>query len=109
MNRITGFVENVEPYFETALCSLVPLLLGAGIKVKVLESMSAGVPVLTNNIGIEGIPAKDGLEYLHCETADDYISAITKLAGDEKLRNLLSENGRKFIKETFDYERDSYI
>ena len=45
--HITGFVEDVRPYFSKALCLVVPLLLGAGIKIKVLEGMSAGVPILT--------------------------------------------------------------
>lgn len=54
---VTGFVEDVTPYFEKSLCLVAPLVLGAGIKVKILEAMSAGIPILTNAIGIEGISA----------------------------------------------------
>lgn len=77
---VTGFVEDVSSYFSTAMCLAAPLVLGAGIKVKILEAMSAGVPVLTNDIGIEGIPASDGKEYFNCKTAIDYANIINKLA-----------------------------
>ncbi|MBR4599387.1 MAG: glycosyltransferase, partial [Treponema sp.] len=106
---ITGFVKDARPYFETALCSVVPLLLGAGIKIKVLESMSAGIPVLTNAIGIEGIPAKNKVDYLHCETAQDYISSITELADNYEMQKSLSENARNFISRNFNYQNDSYV
>ena len=59
---ITGFVDEPESYFASSLCFVAPLLIGAGIKVKVLEALSSGIPVLTNEIGIEGIPAKNGEE-----------------------------------------------
>lgn len=77
---ITGFVEDINPYFEKAMCFVAPLVLGAGIKVKVLEALSSGVPVLTNNIGIEGIHAQDGEEYFHCEKPEEYANVIFDIA-----------------------------
>lgn len=74
--HITGFVDDIRPYFESAMCFVAPLILGAGIKVKILEALSSGIPVLTNKIGIEGIPAHNGREYLHCETAEEYENSI---------------------------------
>ena len=64
---VTGFVKEISKYFEQSLCLVAPLVLGAGIKIKVLEAMSAGLPVLTNQIGIEGIPAQNGIHYYYCE------------------------------------------
>ena len=106
---ITGFIKDVTPYFETSLCSVVPLLLGAGIKIKVLESMSAGIPVLTNAIGIEGISAKNKIEYLHCESPEDYISSISELANNYEMQKSLSENARDFMSRSFNYHNDSYV
>ena len=80
--HITGFVDSIDFYFSNCIALVVPLLLGAGIKVKVLEAMSAGVLVLTNDIGIEGIPAKDGEHYFHCESATDYKNLLNKLEID---------------------------
>lgn len=80
---ITGFVERFDGFFESGLCFVAPLFKGAGVKVKTIEALSAGIPILTNNIGIEGIPAKDGVSYFHCETANDYEKIIRKLINKE--------------------------
>lgn len=99
---ITGFVDDITPYFAESLCLASPLLLGAGIKIKILEALSAGIPVVTNSIGAEGINLTDGVNYLHCEDPDDYVNAINKLSNDLELRNRLSENGKLHIAKNFD-------
>lgn len=58
-------------------------ILGAGAKIKVLESLSAGIPVLTNAVGIEGIQAKDGEEFFHCVTEEDYEKCIRRILDGE--------------------------
>lgn len=98
---IKGFVEEVKPYFEACLCLVAPLLLGAGIKIKILEAMSAGMPVITNEIGAEGIDLTDGINYLYCSKAQEYIEAIERLKADVKLRNMISRNARQHILENF--------
>lgn len=94
--HITGFVDDIKPYFETAMCFAAPLVLGAGIKVKILEALSSGIPVLTNDIGIEGIPAQNKCEYLHCETAEDYENIIRAIYSHQLDVNEISNNARKF-------------
>ena len=103
--EVTGFVDSVAPYFENCLCMASPLLGGAGIKVKILEALSAGVPVLTNQIGIEGIPAKDGREYYHCELAEDYEHRIRQLLADPEAEQTMSEAARTFIVSHYDLGR----
>jgi len=82
--HITGFVEAIDPFFKKSLCLVAPLVLGAGIKVKVLEGLSAGIPVLTNSIGIEGIPAKKNTDYFFCQTPNDYAEVIRRLVNNNK-------------------------
>lgn len=95
--HITGFVEDIKPYFESSMCFVAPLLLGAGIKVKILEALSSGIPVLTNNIGIEGIPVCDKNEYLHCETAEEYENSI-RLIFEKKIDvNQIESNAKRFM------------
>lgn len=101
---VTGFVEDVVPYFERCLCLTAPLVLGAGIKVKVLEAMSAAVPVLTNDIGIEGIEAQDGRDYFHCDQAGEYVDKIIALGEDAELVRQIGQNGRRYVEEHFDLE-----
>lgn len=106
---VTGFVEDIRPYFQSALCMVAPLVMGAGIKIKVLEGLSAGIPVLTNNIGIEGIPAKNGIDFLYCKTPDEYISSILRLIQDNNFAQRLGKNAKIFISENYDYDKDALM
>jgi glycosyltransferase involved in cell wall biosynthesis len=104
---VTGFVEDVATYFENALCLVAPLVLGAGIKIKVIESLSAGLVVLTNSIGIEGIPAKDNTEYFYCESPEQYLDIIKKLKRKEIDSKTISSNAKDFIKNNFNFEKSA--
>lgn len=105
--KLTGFVLQVNPYFEKAVCMVAPLVLGAGIKVKIIEALCGGVPVITNSIGIEGIFAKNGEEYIHCETPEEYVQSIKSILEGTIDINILSENARKFIEKHFDLEKSA--
>lgn len=102
--EITGFVEDVSLYFKSCMCMVVPLQMGAGIKIKVLEGMSAGIPVLTNDIGIEGIYAQDKKEFLYCQQPEDYICSINKLLENNTEAKKIGENAREFIKNNFNMD-----
>ncbi|RKM54446.1 glycosyltransferase [Butyrivibrio sp. X503] len=104
---ITGFVEDIEPYLASSLCLAAPLVLGAGIKVKVLTCMAAGIPVCTNDVGIEGIPAEEGKHYLHCEDKNEYADAIKKLYENNSYAEEIAINARKLIDDKFDYHKSS--
>lgn len=105
---LTGFVDDPSIYFSKAYAMIVPLLTGAGIKIKTIEGLASGIPVISNNTGIEGIPARDNIEYLHCETANEWISAIIRIIDDKKLRDKLIVNAKVVISEHFKLE-ESYI
>jgi glycosyltransferase involved in cell wall biosynthesis len=91
--KIIGFVDEIDKWFASAMCFVSPLTLGAGIKVKILEALYSGIPVLTNQIGIEGIPAEAGRDYIHCEAPEDYEKAIRNIYLNKK------ENGHVDAKE----------
>lgn len=101
---ITGFVDDVSPYFENTLCMVAPLILGAGIKVKVLEAMSSGLVVLTNEIGIEGIPAKNNEHYIHCEKTEEYLVEIINLSKDKDRRLNIGIKAKKELALNFSVE-----
>lgn len=107
--EVAGFVEDISAEISSALCLVAPLVLGAGIKIKVLEALSIGVPVLTNQIGIEGIPAVDGESYFHCEAPEDYVKCIHALLAEEIDRDKVAVRSKDVIKQNFDFEKDRYI
>ena len=100
---VTGFVDEVEVknYFEHAFCIVVPLLFGSGIKTKVLTAMASGLPVLTNEIGIEGIGAAPEIDYLHCEEPEEYVTGIEKLANDHTVYKEICSNSRRFMNQNY--------
>lgn len=102
--KITGFVDNMTPYLNNTKFAVLPLLLGAGIKVKVLEFAAAGIPVLTNNIGIEGIPFEKNVDYLHSETKDEFITTIKDALNDKINLDVISINARKKVNINFNLE-----
>jgi len=106
--EITGFVEHPEEYFKTALCMVVPLTYGGGIKIKVLEAMSSSVTVLSNEIGIEGISAVPNVSYLHCKEPVEYYNAIMKLAKDYSYCKLIGEAAREMMESNYSFEQ-SYV
>lgn len=98
---VTGFVEDITEYLNKTKAAVLPLVLGAGIKVKVLEFAAAGIPIVTNEIGIEGIPLERNSEYLHCETAEEYANTIRKILLNEIDLASISKNEVISIKEYF--------
>lgn len=107
--EISGFVEDISKEISSALCLVAPLVLGAGIKIKILEALSIGVPVLTNQIGIEGIPAVDGESYFHCEKPEDYVDCIKLLLEGKIDRDQAAGHAKDVIRQNFDYEGDRQI
>jgi glycosyltransferase involved in cell wall biosynthesis len=106
--EVTGFIDNPKMVFSTAHCFIIPLRLGAGIKVKVLEAMSSGIPVVTNDVGIEGIPVVQGQDYIHCNNSDEYTTSIVKLCNDELLQSTIAANARNIINNSFNLP-NSYV
>lgn len=102
---LTGFVDDVSVYLRRALCMVAPLVMGAGVKIKVIEGLSAGIPVLTNDIGIEGIPVKDGEEFFYCKEPDDYVKVINELKVNKNLENKISERSKRFVMKSYNLEK----
>jgi polysaccharide biosynthesis protein PslH len=95
--EVPGFVEDPSPLFAAADAAVLPLRRGAGIKVKVLECLAAGIPVLTTEIGAEGIPATaaDGLRVAEPDVTT-WIDEITSLWTKPGLLKGLSEGALRW-------------
>ncbi len=105
--HVLGFVKDVSPYFQKGLCLAAPLVLGAGVKIKILEAMSSGLPVLTNQIGIEGILAVSGKDYFFCQTPHEYARIIKKLYDKTIDSKEISFQAQNFIKENYNLQKSA--
>lgn len=104
---IKGFVDDISEELSSCMCLAAPLVLGAGIKIKVLEAMTCGIPVLTNSIGIEGIPAADKESYFHCEAPQEYANIIMQLAENEIDVKEIEKKTKELIRQEFDFQSDA--
>lgn len=100
---ITGFVDDVRPYIDRASVFVVPLNMGSGTRLKVVEALSMQKPVVSTRIGCEGIDVVDGQHLLVRDTPDAFAEATLKLFSNEELRQKLIDNGYKLVKNRYDW------
>lgn len=98
---VTGFVDDIEPYYRTATIFVAPLLTGGGIIVKVLDALAAEAPVITTSIGNEGIGATAGEHLLIADTPADFAEKVVLLLRDKPMRERIGRAGREFVNEKF--------
>jgi GT2 family glycosyltransferase/glycosyltransferase involved in cell wall biosynthesis len=98
---VTGYVEDLVPYLLKARISLSPLRYGAGMKGKVGEALSWGLPVVTTSIGAEGMGLKHENDALIADDPEDFARQVVRLYGDRKLWDRLSRNGKKKVEDNW--------
>ena len=101
--EFTGRVPEMAPYFARATGVLVPLLSGAGTKLKVLDGLSSGRPVVSTSVGVEGIAAEHGRHLLVADGAEAFADAVTKVLADAALRTRLGTEGRALAEQRYDW------
>ncbi len=95
--KILENVSDIQPYFEEASVMLYAPVRGSGMKIKVLESLAFGVPVVTTSEGAEGIPAEDMVHMGLCEDNAGLIARTVKILMDPELQERLRLDGRKLL------------
>lgn len=98
---ILGWVQDLDPLLDSARVSVSPLRFGAGVKGKISQALSFGLPVVTTSIGSEGMSLTDGFDSLIRDSADGFAEAVINLISDDSLWNQLSRNGLKTAESHF--------
>jgi len=101
--NVTGYVEDPTPYYQQTGVMIVPLRAGGGMRVKILNALSQGLPMVSTTLGAEGIRVESGKHLLIADTPQAFASAVLKLLDDPALAATLGENGRHLIKTQYDY------
>lgn len=90
---VHGFVDDIDAMLRDAHLLMVPLLTGGGIRVKIIEAMSSGVPVLSTSKGCEGIAAEDGVDIIVCNEACAFAEQILSAAQQPSRMAKISAGG----------------
>jgi GT2 family glycosyltransferase/SAM-dependent methyltransferase len=106
---ITGFVEDPANYFNDCRAFVAPLRYGAGVKGKINQSMSYGLPVVTTTIGAEGMGLSDGRDVLIADEPEKFAEKVMELYDNEELWSLLSSNSIKNIQDVYSFEVNKKI
>lgn len=102
---ITGFVEDVRDYIKNARVCICPLRYGSGTRLKILEYMASGKPVVSTSIGAEGIKVINKKNIFLADTPKEFSKGIINLLKDYKLSRKIGYEGRKFVENNYDWEK----
>jgi len=103
--EVTGTVDDVRPFYRKAVAAVVPLNVGGGSRLKILEAMATGVPVVSTTLGAEGLNVQPGVNILIADTNEQLIEAIINVVEDEEQRKLLVNGGRALVSDHYDWAR----
>lgn len=99
-----GYVRDIRPHVARAACSVVPLRIGGGTRLKVLDAWAMGKAVVSTSVGCEGLDARDGENILVADTPGDFARAMARLAGDATLRHRLGAEARRTVERQYSWD-----
>lgn len=100
---ITGMVDDMRVYFDMASIVIVPLRIGGGTRLKILESWAMCKPVISTSLGAEGLEYENGKNILIADKPADFAGAVIKLINDDSLYTQLASEGRRLVDDYYDW------
>ncbi|HET9920376.1 MAG TPA: glycosyltransferase family 4 protein [Ktedonobacteraceae bacterium] len=100
--HVYGYVADATPFWQHATLLAVPLLSGGGVRVKILEAMAMGVPVVSTTMGCEGLDVRHNEHLLIADTPADFARACATILQDKAQAQRLAQNARQLILERYD-------
>lgn len=103
--RVTGYVEDVTAYIEASAALIVALRSGGGMRVKIVEALQWGLPIVSTSIGCEGIDVTDQQDILIADGPATLAAAVVKVLGDNHLSQQLADQGRQLVARHYDWRK----
>jgi len=103
---VTGYVNDVDEMYVKSDVMVVPLFVGSGQRVKIIESFSKGIPVISTSIGAEGLDCITDYNVVIADTDIEFVDSLRKMS-DETFRKKIASNARKTFEEK--YSLEAYI
>ncbi|MEM9545279.1 MAG: glycosyltransferase family 4 protein [Bacteroidota bacterium] len=104
---VEGEVDNAHSFLNSHLITIVPLLSGSGMRVKILEGMALARVVVSTSVGMEGIHAKNKEEILCADSPKDFAAVLNWILKDIEVQHKISSNARDFIADHFDVDTNA--
>lgn len=101
---VTGEVDDIRPYLAQSDVVAVPLLVGGGMRTKIVEAFAAGIPVVSTTKGAQGIPVIDGRELLIRDGVPDFVAGIKELWDNPEFAHTIAERGFEFARQRHSME-----
>lgn len=96
---LTGYLPDIRPTVASAWACVVPLRIGGGTRLKILEAMALGTPVISTSKGAEGLAVTPEVNILLADEPVQFVQQTIRLLHDADLRQRLAENGRRLVEE----------
>jgi len=101
--EVTGMVPDVRPYYAEAIAAVMPLQVGGGTRIKILEAMAAGVPVISTGLGAEGLAAIPGTHFIQADSGAEMIEALRNLVEKPGTPAAMTAAARDFVRQYHDW------
>jgi glycosyltransferase involved in cell wall biosynthesis len=100
---LTGYLPDIRPRVATSRVCVVPLRQGGGTRLKILEAMALGTPVISTHKGAEGLDVTHGEDILLADTPEAFAEGVLRLLADDELCARLTRNGRRLVESRYDW------
>jgi glycosyltransferase involved in cell wall biosynthesis len=101
--EVTGRVERIEPWFAAGRLLAVPLRMGGGTRLKILEAMAHGLPVVTTSIGCAGLDVEHERDLIVADDAAEFARWVDRLLEDDELVAAIGARGRAAVRRDHDW------
>jgi len=101
---VTGFVDDMRPWLARANLMICPMVMGSGIKNKVLEALAMARPVVATSMGVEALEVTSGHELMIADTAEAFAAATLALLRDASARRRMGAAGRELVLRRYTWE-----
>jgi len=102
--EVTGFVDDILPYYHQADYFVAPFRIARGVQNKVLQAFACGLPVISTSMGAEGIDCVQDEHILIANNEVEFLSAVEKLETDQMLREAIKKNALSLIHEYYSWQ-----
>ncbi len=102
---VTGSVDDIRPYIEESMVYIVPLRIGGGTRLKILDALAMEKAVVSTSVGAEGLNVTDGKDILLADTPENFAEKIERLINDRDLAEKLGIKGRQLVEQQYGWDR----